>query len=167
MKETIESIYSYYFNDIYRFLLSLCHNHHTAEDLVQETFLRAHLYVEDYTDESIKSWLFTVAYRAFIDHYRKQKRMELKKQSFFTGFFDKKHTPDEAVVIQEDIQEIINLLENLPENQKYAVLLHDFHDLSYEEAATVMNVTLANFKVLLYRARQVIRKKKGMRDNNE
>ncbi|MEK3890642.1 sigma-70 family RNA polymerase sigma factor [Bacillus sp. FSL K6-3431] len=161
MKESIESIYDYYFNDIYRFLLSLSRDHHTAEDLVQETFLRAYLHVDKHDNESIKSWLFTVAHHAFIDYYRKQKRIELKKQGFFSKLLDKRNTPEESIVIQEDIQEIINLLDGLPEKQKYAVLLHDFHELSYLEAATVMNVSLANFKVILYRGRQAVRRKKG------
>ena len=123
--------------------------------------MRAYLHVENYDNESIKSWLFTVAHNAFIDYYRKEKRTEVKKQSFFSRLFDKGNTPEEAVVIHEDIQEIINLLEGLPEKQKYAVLLHDFHDLSYLEASTVMNVSLSNFKVILYRGRQAIRKNKG------
>lgn len=161
MKESIESIYSCYFNDIYRFLLSLSRDHHTAEDLVQDTFLRAYLHVENNENASIKSWLFTVAHHAFIDYYRKQKRVEVKKQSFFSRLFDKRNTPEETIVIQEDIQEIINLLDGIPEKQKYAVLLHDFHELSYSEAATVMNISLANFKVVLYRGRQAMRRKKG------
>jgi len=161
MKESLESIYNFYFQDIYRFLLSLCRDHHTAEDLVQETFLRAYLHVEDYENISIKSWLFTVAYHAFIDYHRKQKRIELKQEGFFTRLFDRRKTPEETVVIQEDLREIINLLEDLPEKQKHAVLLHDFHELSYAEAATIMNVSLANFKVVLFRGRQAMRRKKG------
>ncbi|MBS4196081.1 sigma-70 family RNA polymerase sigma factor [Lederbergia citri] len=161
MKESLESIYNFYFQDIYRFLLSLCRDHHTAEDLVQETFLRAYLHVEDYENTSIKSWLFTVAYHAFIDHHRKQKRIELKQEGFFSKLFDRRKTPEETVVIQEDIQEIISLLEDLPEKQRHAVLLHDFHELSYAEAATIMNVSLANYKVALFRGRQAMRRKKG------
>ncbi|WP_338472838.1 hypothetical protein R4Z10_08995 [Niallia sp. XMNu-256] len=38
MKENFDDIYKIYFHEIYRFLLSLCHDHHLAEDLVQETF---------------------------------------------------------------------------------------------------------------------------------
>ena len=159
-KKSIESIYNYYFNDIYRFLLSLSRNHHTAEDIVQETFLRAFLHVGTHKGGSIKSWLFTVAHNAFIDHYRKQKRLELRENNFFTRLFDIGKTPEETLIIDEDIQEVINQLEDLPENQKYAVLLHDFHDLSYSEAALVMNVSLANFKVILFRGRQAIRRKK-------
>lgn len=54
MIETIDDIYQTYFHDIYRFLLSLCYDHHTAEDLAQETFFRAHLYIENYEGEMLK-----------------------------------------------------------------------------------------------------------------
>ena len=51
--------------------------YHTAEDLVQETFFRAHLHIEDYQSKTVKAWLFTVAYHSYIDHYRKQKRLSI------------------------------------------------------------------------------------------
>lgn len=137
--------------------LSLCNDHHTAEDLVQETFFRAHLYIENYKGENIKTWLFTVAHHAFIDHYRKNKRTVIKEQSFFLAIFDKKKVPAETIVIQEEIQEIIHILKDLPEKHKYAVLLHDFHELPYNEAAEVMNVSQPHYKVLLFRGRQAIR----------
>ncbi|WP_216831235.1 sigma-70 family RNA polymerase sigma factor [Alkalihalobacterium elongatum] len=162
MKETIDSIYEMYFPHIYRFLLSLCHDHYTAEDLVQETFFRAHLYVENYEGESIKSWLFTVAHHAFIDYERKRNRTVIKEENFFSNFFHRGRSTEDQMIVSEEIQEIINLLEHLPEQQKLAVLLHDFNELSYQEAAGVMNVSLANFKVLLFRGRQAIRKKKGV-----
>ncbi|MGM8365964.1 sigma-70 family RNA polymerase sigma factor [Virgibacillus sp. W0181] len=165
MRQSVESIYSYYFQDIYRFLLSLCNSHHTAEDLVQETFLRAYLHVDENKTGSIKTWLFTVAYHAFIDYYRKQKRIELKGDRFLRGFFDKKQTPEETVMIDEEIQLIVNQMGQLAEKQKLAILLHDFHQLTYKEAAAVMDVSLASFKVSLFRGRQVIRKQKELEKN--
>lgn len=59
------------------------------------------------------------------------------------------------------MQEIMNLVEDLPKRQKQAVLLRDFHDFSYKEGATIMDITLANFKILLFRGRQTIRKRKA------
>nr|WP_092494546.1 sigma-70 family RNA polymerase sigma factor [Virgibacillus salinus] len=161
MKNNLDSIYNIYFHDIYRFLLSLCHNHHTAEDLVQETFFRAYLNIENYEAENIKTWLFTVAHNAFIDYYRKHKRTDVKEQNFFLPLFDRKKTTEETVVIHDEIQEIIEMLKDLPEKHKYAVLLHDFHGLSYHEAAQVMNVRQPYFKVLLFRGRQAIRNRKA------
>jgi RNA polymerase sigma-70 factor, ECF subfamily len=43
----LDTVYQSYVKDIYRYLRSLCGDHHTAEDLVQETFYRAYLYLED------------------------------------------------------------------------------------------------------------------------
>jgi len=161
MKESIDSIYNYYFQDIYRFLLSLCHDHYTAEDLVQETFFRAHLNIENYDGETIKSWLFSVAYRAYIDYYRKHKRMVVKEQRFFSNFFDQKKVLLDSLVTKEKIEEIVTLLDSLPEKHKSAVLLHDFHGLSQSEAAEVMNIQKSHFKVLLFRGRQAIRRRKA------
>ncbi|MRH41379.1 sigma-70 family RNA polymerase sigma factor [Aquibacillus halophilus] len=160
MKENIDSIYNMYFQDIYRFLISLCHDHHTAEDLVQETFFRAHLNIENYNGETVKSWLFSVAYRVFIDYYRKHKRVVVKEQSFFSNIFDKKKVLLDSLITKEEINEIVSLLETLPEKHRYAVLLHDFHGLSQAEAAEVMNVQQSHFKVLLFRGRQAIRRRK-------
>lgn len=161
MKNSIDGIYNTYFHDIYRFLLSLCHNHYTAEDLVQETFFRAYLYIENYQGENVKAWLFTVAHHAFIDHYRKHKRTVIQEDSYFLSLVDKKKIPEEMIVDLEEVGEIIHLLKDLPEKHKYAVLLHDFHELSYNEAAQIMNVKPSHFKVLLFRGRQAIRNRKA------
>jgi RNA polymerase sigma-70 factor, ECF subfamily len=157
MKENINSIYSSYFQDIYRFLLSLCRNHHTAEDLVQEVFIRAHLYIETYEGENVKTWLFTIAHHTFIDYYRKHKKMVIKDDSFFASFFDKTAGTEEGVLVQEEIVGIITILKDLPEKHRLAVLLHDFHQLSQQEASIIMNVKQSHFKVLLFRGRQAIR----------
>lgn len=159
MKDSIDTIYQTYFNDIYYFLLSLCHNHHSAEDLVQETFFRAHLYLENFQGNNMKSWLFTIAYHAFIDHFRKNKRLVIKEHDFFQREMDHAQGIEDIVVIKEDIQRIINILKILPEKQRMAVLLADFHELTTEEAASIMSVSPTYFKVLLFRGRQVIRQR--------
>lgn len=161
MKYNLDSIYNLYFHDIYRFLHSLCHNHHTAEDLVQETFFRAHLYIENYDGENLRTWLFTVAHHAYIDFYRKHKRTYIMEQNFFSSYFDKRKTTEETIIIQDEIQEVIEMLKDLPERHKSAVLLHDFHGLSYHEASQVMEVRQPHFKVLLFRGRQAIRNRKA------
>nr|WP_155667610.1 sigma-70 family RNA polymerase sigma factor [Ornithinibacillus caprae] len=153
-------MYLLYFKDIYRFLLSLTNDHYTAEDLVQETFFRAYLYLEKFHAGNVKTWLFTVAHRAFVDYYRKHKRIDVKEEDFFRTRFEQKQTTEAIVVLQEDILEIRKLLKDLPEKHKFAVLLHDFHELTYDEAAQVMNVKKSHFKVLLFRGRQAIRNRK-------
>ncbi|GIO25827.1 sigma-70 family RNA polymerase sigma factor [Ornithinibacillus bavariensis] len=164
MKHTINKIYQAYFNDIFHFLLSLSQNYHTAEDLVQETFIRAHLYIETYKGENIKSWLFTIAHHVFIDYYRKHKKMIIKDERYFSFISDKKIGTDEEIIVQEEINEVIRLVGNLPEKHRLAVLLHDIHGFSQYEAANVMNVKQSYFKVLLFRGRQTIRQRRAKHD---
>ena len=128
---------------------------------MQETFFRAYLNIEHYDGESVKSWLFSVAYRAYIDHYRKHKRMVIKEEGFFSHLFDQKKVLLDSLVIKEEIDEIAKLLDRLPEKHKSAVLLHDFHGLSQAEAAEAMNIKPSHFKVLLFRGRQAIRRRKA------
>ncbi|MGP4040026.1 RNA polymerase sigma factor [Gracilibacillus sp. D59] len=157
---SIDKIYQKYFRDIYRFLLSLCHDHYTAEDIVQETFLRAYLYLEFYDNENVKTWLFTVAYRSFIDHYRKQKKAVTKEGSFFHRIKDPRSPLHEQLLINEETKQILIWIKELPKKQQHAIILHDIHGLPYKEAAKVMNVKLSHYKVLLFRGRQTLRERK-------
>lgn len=71
---SLDELYQIYVQDIYAYLRSLCHDHYLAEDLMQETFYRAYLYLENCREDKIKPWLFRVAYNAFVDYTRKAKR---------------------------------------------------------------------------------------------
>ncbi len=66
-KKSLDEIYQSYVNDIYYYLLSLCGNKHIAEDIMQETFLRAYLCFEDCSFDGIKPWLFKVSYNSHIE----------------------------------------------------------------------------------------------------
>src|SRR5699024_223638 len=157
----LDELYNLYFQDIYRFLVSLTRDPYTAEDLLQETFYKAHLHLESYHEGSVKSWLFTVARNVFIDHYREQKREIVKERSFFARIFDRKIAVEDHVVVSEELGDLLKILEELPTKQRIAVVLRDFHEFTYEEGASIMEVSLANFKVLLHRGRQEIRQRRN------
>lgn len=155
----LDAIYALYMKDVYRYLRSLCYDHHTAEDLTQETFYRAYLYLEACSDDKVKPWLFRVAHNAFVDFQRKERRSSVQEPDFFRnrGHSD---TPEEALLRQERWSELSRMMSGLPDMQRHALQLYDFGRLSYEEAAEAMGVGLSHFKVLLFRARQRLRKAK-------
>ncbi|QFT90069.1 RNA polymerase sigma factor SigM [Bacillus sp. THAF10] len=161
MKQSIDDIYEAHMQDIFRYLLSLCREHHLAEDLVQETFLRAYLYLENYRGDDVKPWLFRIAHNAFIDHYRKHKRTIVKEQGFFHRLFGKGPSTEHSVIIQSEVAEIMEFIHTLSEQQSQALLLYDYHSLSYKEAAEALGVSETYFKVLLFRARKKVREAKG------
>ena len=74
--QSLEDIYSNHMHDLFRYLLSLTGDSHFAEDLMQETFYRMLVHIDYYKGEEIRPWLFTIAYNAFIDWYRKEKNIK-------------------------------------------------------------------------------------------
>jgi len=162
-RKTFDELYQTYVHDIFRYLLALCHDYYLAQDLMNETFYRAFIFLEDCEDK-VKPWLYKVAYNAFVDYKRKNSRILIKEKSFFERLREKE-TIEEIVVIKEQLQEIDYMIENLPENQKQAILLYDYQGFQYKEAAEIMHVSIGHFKILLFRARQKIRGQRGGLEN--
>ncbi len=149
----LEDIYKLYMNDLYRYLLSLSKDHYIAEDLVQEAYYRAYLTIEDYEISNIKAWLFRVAYNAFIDYQRKNKRLIIKEQIDEPLTADPV-TPEGCILKKESLQRLFDDLHLLKEKEKHAVMLCDFHELSYQEAAAILGLNINTFKSHLSRARK-------------
>lgn len=154
--QTLDEIYQRYVQDIYRYLRSLCQDHHAAEDLMQETFYRAYMYLEDCKDEKVKPWLFRVAYNAWVDYTRKEKRSVAQGEGYFRELAHPE-TTEGTLLRQERWEEMTVDVSLLPERQRHALLLHDWHGLSYREAADIMEVGLSQYKILIFRARQQLR----------
>lgn len=75
MKKLLAEIFEAYYQDVYAYLYSLCHNPSLAEDLTSEVFLSVITSLSSFRKESdIKTWLFTIARRRWFDYLRKQKR---------------------------------------------------------------------------------------------
>ncbi|WP_170885674.1 RNA polymerase sigma factor [Bacillus alkalicellulosilyticus] len=164
MTASIDQLYNKHAHDVYYYILSLCRNHHLAEEITQETFYRAYVFIDQYDGERIKAWLFKVAYHTFVDVTRKNKRILTEGEPFFQQQPDESRTPEQTYEITEALAEAGQFISRLPQKQQQAILLHDIHELSYQEAAEILEVTIGYFKILLYRARQTLRQERSKYD---
>jgi RNA polymerase sigma-70 factor (ECF subfamily) len=155
-KNTLDSIYKLYMNDIYRYLLYLCQDKYMAEDVLQETFFKAYLYLEDCPPDNVRAWLFRVAYNSFIDNERKNKRSSPVDSELLNNIIDPKSTEKEFL-IKEQVSLVEGVMKNMPEKQKQALKLCVFKGLSYKEAAEIMGISLSHIKILVFRARQTLK----------
>lgn len=155
----IEAVFEDYLDDVYRYLFSLCKDHYLAEDLLQETFYRAYLNIQDLNIDNVKPWLFKVSHNLLIDHFRKNKRNVLINEDQLQTI-ESPTNIEENILQDEMMNTILGMIKTLPLKQQTAILLCDFHDLSYEECAEVMSVSLASFKSSLHRGRRKIRQLK-------
>lgn len=159
----INELYTSYFNDIYRFVFSLTKNKSLTEDIVQETFTRAYLNLNNFRNQPNKAWLFTVSRNIFYDHLRKSKRIVDMEYDFST-IPDFNESPEGNLYKKENSQKLYKEIMKLKENYRKAIICFYIKELSYKEAAKEMNVTESNFKSILFRARQNLKrslKRKG------
>ncbi|MBU9722808.1 MULTISPECIES: sigma-70 family RNA polymerase sigma factor [Bacillaceae] len=167
----IDDMYQLYVNDLYRYLYSLSKDHYVAEDLVHETFYRAFLHMDE-AHVNIKAWLFKVAYHAFIDFIRKNKRMIISDQVTDGQIHEKaepiENSPESQLLEKESFQLLLNDIHSLRENQKNALLLCDFHKLTNQEAAEVLDININTLKSHLLRGREkMVEKIRKRREKDE
>ena len=136
---------------LYRFLLKSIRDKEVARDLVQESFMKLWQKHKEVEYPKSKSYLFTTGYHTMIDHIRKNSRnvsfetVEYSEQSYETGYSDLKEILNEAI-------------EQLPVDQKSVVLLRDYEGYSYKDISDITNLSEAQVKVYIYRARLFLKK---------
>lgn len=159
---------------VYRFALRLTGSPGEAEDLVQETFLRAFRAWEQYTPGTrAKSWLFTICRNAYLrQRERDVRRDELvaeaaralpgfdapgREAPVFAGRADYDPEGDFFRALVDD--RILRAIDALPEEFREAVALSDLQGLSYQEIADVLEVPLGTVKSRLFRGRKLLQEK--------
>ncbi|WP_077617581.1 sigma-70 family RNA polymerase sigma factor [Bacillus sinesaloumensis] len=150
----LEQMFSLYFNDLYRYLFSLSKNHAETEDLIQETFTKAHITLLSNEIKDIKPWLFKVGYHSFIDRVRKEKRYSYTEDFLQVEF----NTPEAIVVEKNSYLELLNYLDKIKPVEKQAILLCDVNECSNEQAATILDLNVNTLKTHLSRGRKKLRK---------
>jgi RNA polymerase sigma-70 factor (ECF subfamily) len=157
-KAGVEDVYRLHVNDIYRYLRKLTGDAGWAEDLTQETFFRAFQHLDTYRGEKVRPWLFKVAYHAFIDWHRKQKRRPVQLIDTLPEQADQAAvSPESAALARETAALVQTVLRGLPEKQRQVLLLHA-EKLSYAEIANVLGIDVADVKRSIYRGRLKMRK---------
>ena len=154
---------------LYNFGLKMCGKRQDAEDIVQDTFLNVFKYLKGFRHETkFKNWLYRIATSACIKKRRKSKFAPDRELSL-----DEFLPPEEAMVEQDPplwatlpLDQVLNeelgrtledaILE-LPEKYRLVLVLRDIEGFSTEESAQILNLTTANVKVRLHRARLFLR----------
>jgi len=153
---------------VYRFSLRLTGNEAEADDLAQETFLRAYRHWSTYTrGTSCRSWLFTICRNAFLrGRERRDRRMESFESELEVAVEAIASAKVLAEIQSEDPErsffdsfidsEIDAAITRLPDEFRQAVVLSDLEGLGYNEIAEVMDIPVGTVKSRLYRGRRLL-----------
>ena len=146
------------FTRIFRYIMSMVHDTQEAEDLTQETFLRAYDHRDSLREESARTaWLYRIATHVSLDRLRQYARRNPKEADIDLDEVDVAE-PDvpslQKVIEQSEMSACVQgYLNRLPDNYRSVILLHDMHELSAQEIAQLLGESLAALKIHLPRAR--------------
>jgi len=150
-------------------LRHLCGNPEEAEDLAQEVFLRVYRSRKEYHPQAkFSTWMFTIANNLAANAFRRRQRKPtvnldvhesgpLGPRPQETLVYDRAPAPEHQLDHHELSLVIQKALEQLNDRQRMAVVLNKFEDMSYQEIAEVMGMTVKAIKSLLSRARTQLR----------
>lgn len=137
-----------------KFLLALCDgNYPEAEDLAQETSLKAYLSYTGYVERfKFSTWLYRIAYNSFIDYKRKK---HLPTEALDAAV----NTEGRETPSRLEFEGLYSAIENLSLNEKTAILLFYMEDMKILDIALVMGKPTGTIKSYLNRGRQHLKEK--------
>ena len=156
---------------VFRTCMGFLHNREDAEDLTQDVFIQTYQSLSRFKGESaFSTWLYRIAVNASLNKIRKSKlklvfeRFENLTGSDRTGsdtypVIKNDEDPEKIIIRQEHSEWLGRALDSLPENQKTAIVLSKYDDLSQKEIAEIMNTTEGAVEALLQRAKKNLREK--------
>ena len=169
--DAMEEIVERYEDQIFTFGLKMCGHLQDAEDIVQETFLNAFKYLNDFREETkLRNWLFKIAARVCFRKRRKKKfepERELSLESFVLkdglsssyDIPDLSNNPSEQLE-RNELKQIINKsILSLPPKYRFVFNLRDIEGFSTKEASEILGITAQTVKTRLHRARLFLREK--------
>ncbi len=154
---------------LYNFAFHLTYNDADADDLVQETFMKAYRSIDSYHQgTNAKAWLFKILKNAFINEYRRKSR--LPDTVNYEDYLRVEDTDDDGVSgalvdIREDVfsgmmgDEVSGALNALPGDFRTVILLCDLEGFSYEEIAKIVDIPIGTVRSRLHRARNMLKEK--------
>ena len=151
---------------LYNYALRMTNNAADADDLVQETFLKAFRFWEKYEKgTNIRAWLFRIMKNSYINRYRRESKEPDtvdydEVQNFYNTIRDTTvdSTDSQASVFGQLLDDdVATAIAHLPEDFRTVVILCDIEGLTYEEIAEFLAVPLGTVRSRLHRGRSLLR----------
>ncbi len=146
---------------VYRYVEDKIHNQDEAEDITIETFTKVFNKLKLYNpDFDFSTWVISIAHNTMIDHIRKSPKLNvsLDDEDFFHYklILEDQPTPEEHLIQKQANDTLLKAIEKLPTNYQKVIELRYLEDKTYKEIADELNLTLANVKVRILRAKQLL-----------
>ena len=141
-----------YWDRLYRWLCRLTRDSAAAEDITQETFLKAFAAIASFrADSNFRAWLFRIGHNNFVNQRRAVRH---NRQPLAPDIVDAAHGPVSEVLSKEALQVIAEAVAKLPADFRSALVLRAEEGLSFRHIAEVMGITEETARWRVFKARQ-------------
>jgi RNA polymerase sigma factor (sigma-70 family) len=153
-----------YNKQIFANVLKLVRSIDDADDIVQDTFLKAFNALHSYNQTfPFPAWLYKIASNTCIDYFRRKRIRPISIENInreggdIYDIISDKSTPIDVNIINNETKEqLLKAVEQLPLRYKQCIQLRHFEELSYEEISIKMDLPLGTVKITLFRARKML-----------
>ncbi|MFC2947423.1 RNA polymerase sigma factor SigW [Virgibacillus sediminis] len=167
-QSAFEDVISFYQGKIFQHCYRMLGNRHEAEDLAQETFIRAYVNIESFdTSRKFSTWLYRIATNLSIDRIRKKKPdyyldAEIKGTEgldMYSQLAANGRSLVEEVESLELNDHIQREISGLPPKYRGIIILRYLEEFSLQEISDILNIPLGTVKTRLHRGREALRKR--------
>jgi RNA polymerase sigma-70 factor (ECF subfamily) len=163
--ETVDAgvLFETYHDRIYRYVLGMVKNSAEAEELMQDTFLRAYRHGDSLRDpEAVRGWLYRIATHVCLDRLRQRRPLvslnSEEDEDRVKPPVSQSPSPLEVSERKETSACVQRCLDFLPDKYRAVVLLHEAHSLTAPEIAELLGLTVTTVKIRIHRARRKLQK---------
>lgn len=149
-----------FWNNVFDYVLSKIKDEEETEDIAIETFTKVFAKLKLYnSDFDFKTWLISVAHNTMIDHIRKSPKLNisLDDENYKIEIEEELPTPEENLIQKQANDDLRSQLKKLKPEYRHILELRFLEERTYKEIADELNLSMANVKVRLLRARQLLR----------
>ncbi|HOD66038.1 MAG TPA: sigma-70 family RNA polymerase sigma factor [candidate division Zixibacteria bacterium] len=153
---------------VFHIVYKIVRDRETANDLVQETFMKAFSSLASYRSEyRFSTWLYKIAANCAIDHLRKRRiqvlslegQMDRDSSGRTIEVPDYSYHPEHDLVRKEQRFNIEEAIDSLPKKYREVIVYRHKEDKSYEEIADLLGIPIGTVKARIFRARELLKKK--------
>jgi RNA polymerase sigma factor (sigma-70 family) len=161
-------LFERYRQAIFHIAFKIVRNNEEAQDIVQETFIKAFGSLKSYNpDYRFTTWLYKIVANSSIDHIRKRKintfsldqPISTRDGEVNVEVADMSYNPEQDLTTKQSRLFITEAINSLPEKYKQVIVMRHHEDKSYEDIAKIMAVPVGTVKARIFRARELLKKK--------
>ncbi|MBD5493814.1 MAG: sigma-70 family RNA polymerase sigma factor [Lachnospiraceae bacterium] len=150
----MDELYSQYSQIVFYFLYKRCNDPLLAEDLMQETFLKAIESIDSYDENcKISTWLCQIAKHLLYQHWAKDNRVQLED---LDDSYEANTNTEQHAIARIELADVWDKLQKLPLEMKKVVELRVLGDLSYSEIGSMLGISEAKARVTFFRAKMIL-----------